>query len=105
MRRSGAGGGKFMRISSGLLVAAAVVGLQLPASVSAADEVLVWHDLLLDTYRLMGGCPCPLSRVGGMTSGAIFDAVNSIDGSYQPYLTSVPASPTASKEAAVAQAA
>lgn len=40
-----------------------------------------------------------------MTSGAIFDAVNSIDGSYQPYLTSVPASPTASKEAAVAQAA
>lgn len=72
---------------------------------SADDEVLIWNSMLLDTYRSMGGCPCPLSRIGALTSVAVFEAVNSIDGSYEPYLASLPASSTASKEAAVATAA
>jgi hypothetical protein len=36
---------------------------------------------------------------------AVYDAVNSIDQSYTPYLAKVPAPPSASEEAAVAQAA
>lgn len=94
-----------MRLRGLLMVASALAAVSVPLSAQAEDEVLVWNELLLDTYRLMGGCPCPLSRIGAMMSGAVFDAVNSIDGSYQPYLSSVPASPTASKEAAAAQAA
>ncbi len=40
-----------------------------------------------------------------MMHAAMFDAVNSIDGTYTPYLTDVPGSPNASLEAAAAQAA
>ncbi|MBK8230169.1 MAG: phosphatase PAP2 family protein [Candidatus Eisenbacteria bacterium] len=87
---------------SWFVAAAAIAALSAPAK---ADEVLVWNDLLLDTYRSMGGCPCPLARIGAMMSAAVFDAVNSIDGGYEPYLVSIPASSAASKEAAAAQAA
>jgi hypothetical protein len=41
-----------------------------------------------------------------MVQGAVYDAVNSIDGGHQPYLAGLPAaSPSASKDAAVATAA
>ena len=40
-----------------------------------------------------------------MVHGAIYDAVNAIDGRHQPYLPQPPASPTASLDAAVAAAA
>jgi hypothetical protein len=41
----------------------------------------------------------------GMVHAAMFDAVNSIDHRYRPYLTQLPASPSTSKEAAAASAA
>src|SRR5215207_800855 len=41
----------------------------------------------------------------GMMHLAMFDAVNSIEGSYTPYLTDVPGSQNASVQAAAAQAA
>jgi hypothetical protein len=44
-------------------------------------------------------------RSYAMMHAAMFDAVNSIDGTYTPYLTDVPGSPNASLEAAAAQAA
>ena len=41
-----------------------------------------------------------------MVHGAVYDAVNAIDGGHQPYLDGLPpASPSASQEAAVATAA
>lgn len=88
-----------------IMIALFAFGSFQSAGPARADEVIVWHQLLLDTYRSMGGCPCPLSRIGALMSVSIFDAVNSIDGSYEPYLVSIEASPNASKEAAVAQAA
>lgn len=74
------------------------------------DEVLYWNNVLLDLYRLdFGtGCPGPLVRKGTIVQTAIFDAVNSIDRTYQPYVgfVTVPgAGSTASKEAAVMAAA
>jgi hypothetical protein len=45
------------------------------------------------------------TRPYAMMHAAIFDAVNSIDGSYTPYLIDVPGSRRASQEAAAAQAA
>src|SRR5438105_10059705 len=44
-------------------------------------------------------------RVMGMVHAAMFDAVNSIEGRYRPYLVQLPAAPTTSKEAAAAAAA
>jgi hypothetical protein len=41
----------------------------------------------------------------GMVHAAMFDAVNSIDRRYRPYLVQLPAAPTTSKEAAAAAAA
>jgi hypothetical protein len=40
-----------------------------------------------------------------MTHTAMFDAVNSIEPKYRPYLSQLPASPNASKQAAAAAAA
>ncbi len=45
------------------------------------------------------------TRPFAMTSVAVFDAVNSIDNRYRPYLVSVDAAPGASRAAAAAQAA
>jgi hypothetical protein len=45
----------------------------------------------------------PLSLA--MVQGAVYDAVNAIEGGHQPYLVSPPANPSDSKEAAVATAA
>ncbi|MBB5873768.1 membrane-associated phospholipid phosphatase [Allocatelliglobosispora scoriae] len=42
-----------------------------------ADHVLYWNDVLLRTYRQVGGAPTPLARAGAMMHGAIYDAANS----------------------------
>jgi len=44
-------------------------------------------------------------RTMGLVHAAMFDAVNSIQPRYQPYLVQLPADPTASREAAAAAAA
>src|SRR5712675_48900 len=44
-------------------------------------------------------------RVMGMVHAAMFDAVNSIERRYRPYLVQLPADPATSKEAAAAAAA
>ena len=49
--------------------------------------------------------PPPAERLVAMTQVAMFDAVNSIERKYQPYLVQLPARATASKEAAAAAAA
>lgn len=71
-----------------------------------ADAVTRWNDVLLKVIRQVGGFPGPVSRGGAMMHGAIYDAVNSIAPStHRPYLVSVPATPGASIQAAVAYAA
>src|SRR5258705_3553475 len=49
--------------------------------------------------------PYAAYRMMGMVHAAMFDAVNSIDRSYRPYLVQLPADPATSKEAAAAAAA
>ena len=49
--------------------------------------------------------PTRLSRVMAIVQAAVFDAVNSIEPEYTPYLIQVPAPPGASMDAAVAEAA
>ncbi len=71
----------------------------------SANVVTDWNTVWMDCVRATGGPPCPISRTGAMVHAAVYDAVNSIDRTHQPYLASIAASPNASREAAAAQAA
>lgn len=80
-------------------------GVAQPAvAAPAADPVLYWNDVLLETYRQVGGAPGPLARGGAMMHAAIYDAVNSITTAGQPYVYKTEA-PKASLRHAVAYAA
>jgi hypothetical protein len=70
-----------------------------------SDAVTHWNDVLLDVIRDVGGSPCPIARGGAMMHGAIYDAVNSIVDTHEPYLVKVQANPIASLDAAIAYAA
>src|SRR5215203_5900690 len=72
------------------------------------DVILQWNRVLTETIRTPGAHPATTIfpvRSYAMMHAAMFDAVNSIDGTYTPYLTDVPGSKNASLEAAAAQAA
>lgn len=66
---------------------------------TATDIVIGWNNVYLQSIRVTGGSPCPIARIGAMVHGAIYDAVNSIQTTHQPYLISIPAPSTASLEA------
>ncbi len=81
----------------------------------STDAVLAWNAILLQANANdfdpavvsppdQKG-PARTARAFAIVHAAIFDAVNSIDGSYAPYLTQIHASPSSSIEAAVAQSA
>ena len=71
------------------------------------DVVLRWNRVLMETVRTPGQHPATIMPVRSyaIMHAAIFDAVNSIDGTYTPYLIDVPGSKNASIEAAAAKAA
>ena len=71
------------------------------------DVILQWNRVLMETILTPGQHPATIMPVRSyaMMHAAMFDAVNSIDGSYTSYLTDVPGSQNASIEAAAAQAA
>jgi hypothetical protein len=79
-----------------------------PKSNSSGENVILqWNRVLQETIRSPGQQPSTIFPVRSfaMMHAAMFDAVNSIDGSYTPYLTDVPGTKHASLEAAAAQAA
>jgi len=118
MRRSMHRSGARRRLAGLTTVAMIAVAALIPAAaVRAAAEptnmVLVWNEnavIVLSTAPTatppgLGNAP-PLSPLHlAMVHGAIYDAVNAIDGGHKPYLEGLSAPSTASKAAAVAQAA
>src|SRR5688500_7327751 len=101
-----------------LLLFAMLVSIQPTASPIAAmnhqmedhtteDVILQWNRVLAETLVVPGQQPSTIvaARSYAMMHGAMFDAVNSIDGSYHPYLVDVPGTKNASVEVAAAQAA
>ena len=70
----------------------------------SGDVVLHWNELLLQSLPFQPP-QVPLSRNLALVHVAMFDAVNAIDRSYEPYFAHVHASHGASLEAAAAQAA
>ncbi|HEY0658588.1 MAG TPA: vanadium-dependent haloperoxidase [Pyrinomonadaceae bacterium] len=73
----------------------------------AENVILQWNRVLQETIRTPGQHPATIFPVRSFAimHAAMFDAVNSIDRSYTPYLTDVPGARNASLEAAAAQAA
>lgn len=77
------------------------------APVFQEDVILQWNRVLMETILTPGQQPATIMPVRSyaMMHAAMFDAVNSIDGTHTSYLTDVPGSQNASIEAAAAQAA
>ena len=71
----------------------------------AADVVTDWNANALGAISASGAAPTLGSALMGMVHGAVYDAVVSIAGGYEPYLGQVEAEPDASKVAAAAAAA
>ena len=71
------------------------------------EVILQWNRVLMETILTPGQHPATIMPVRSyaIMHAAMFDAVNSIEGSHTPYLTDVPGSQNASVQAAAAQAA
>ena len=88
---------------AGPLAILLAVSLDVPPA--SADVVTDWNSIWLDCIRATGGPPTPIARAGAMVHAAVYDAVNSIDRTHEPYLASLPAPDGASEVAAAAAAA
>src|SRR5688572_24847488 len=77
------------------------------ANLPGENVILQWNRVLRETISTAGQHPATIFPVRSFAimHAAMFDAVNSIDGRYTPYLTEVPGSGRASQEAAAAKAA
>lgn len=75
--------------------------------VPGENVILQWNRVLQETQRIPGQQPATVfnTRSFAMMHVAMFDAVNSIDGTYEPYWIEISGFPRASREAAAAQAA
>ena len=92
-------------VSAALFGASLAIGAPVPA---CANVIADWDDkaLVLVTPMTAVGATSPYmaQRMMAMAHAAMFDAVNSIERRYQPYLVQLPADPATSKEAAAAAA-
>jgi hypothetical protein len=72
---------------------------------ASGDVVTDWNNQLLQAIRTNSTPPPRASRAMAMVHTSIFDAVNSIDDTHQPYHINLNMAGTTSREAAAAQAA
>jgi hypothetical protein len=73
--------------------------------VAHADVVLDWNAIAVKTAVTNGQNPFAQARYGAIVQLAVFEAVNSITGDYQPYLGTISAPAGASADAAAVEAA
>jgi hypothetical protein len=90
------------RSVSAALLGAAWIAAGAPAP-ARADVITDWDEKAVAVTLPMPVYPA--QRVMGMVHVAMFDAVNSIEPRYRPYMVQLPADPSTSKEAAAAAAA
>jgi PAP2 superfamily len=92
------------RRALGLIAACATV--LLPAASARADTVTDWNAIATTAIVTTAGqSPHAATPSLAMVQGAVYDAVNAIDGGHRPYLGAPPADPSDSKQAAAATAA
>jgi membrane-associated phospholipid phosphatase len=95
---------------AGTTVAALTAANLVPAVAEATQpvsQVVQWNRMLLVIVRTPGAQPATIhpTHSFAIMHGAIYDAVNAIDGTHKPYLVRTSASHFASQEAAAAAAA
>jgi len=88
-------------------VAGALVAMLLAPPVSRADAVTDWNEIMLTTFgsQTPPVNPFAAGRFAAITQLAVFEAVNTIEGDYKPYLSTLTAIAGASPEAAAVAAA
>jgi membrane-associated phospholipid phosphatase len=90
----------------GFAVAAlALVAGGLSTTALAQNVVVDWNQALLDSISASNTAPPAAARQMAMTQLAVFEAVNSIDRTFNPYASYIPCPNPTSKEAAAATAA
>jgi hypothetical protein len=101
-----------MALSSRRVAAAVITGVALATGVPAAtcaNVITDWDERAITVVTPMASLgntsPYMAQRMMAMVHAAMFDAVNSIERRYRPYLVQLPADPATSKEAAAAAAA
>jgi PAP2 superfamily len=82
-----------------------MLALLLGSAVASADVVLDWNVIAVDTAVANHQNPFAQARYAAIVQLAVFEAVNSITGEYQPYLGTIVAPRGASADAAAIQAA
>jgi len=95
--------------STSAIICVAWLAFGVPVSASA-NVITDWDEKAVAVVMPPGPVTVPqqvytAQRLMGMVHVAMFDAVNSIERRYQPYLVQLPADPATSKEAAAAAAA
>jgi hypothetical protein len=76
------------------------------AAPAGSASVIAWNAITIRTVATVGQQPAPASFVyAAYTQTAVYNALVAIEGGYQPYESTLPASPDASSDAAVATAA
>jgi PAP2 superfamily len=85
-------------------IAAFTLATALPLS-AHADVVTDWNKSAVDEIRKLGLGPNPATRTLAITQIAVYEAVNAITGTHEPYHASITPTLPASKEAAAASAA
>jgi hypothetical protein len=97
-----------MSRSASAIMVGAWLAFGIPVS-ATANVITDWDDkatvAVMPMAALGGTTPYMAERMMAMVHAAMFDAVNSIERRYQPYLVQLPADPATSKEAAAATAA
>ena len=87
-----------------IVAVAILVAAPVPASAQAAsDTVIEWNAMMTSTVG--GQNPFAQARFAAITQLAVFEAVNSITGEYEPYVEPIDAPAGSSAEAAAAKAA
>jgi hypothetical protein len=87
------------------LLSVLMVSILFGSAAARADAVLDWNTIAVNTAIANLQNPFAQARYGAIVQLAVFEAVNSITGEYQPYLGTITAPPGASPEAAAIEAA
>jgi hypothetical protein len=81
------------------------------STIARGDTIVDWNEVLSQTIREtatshgVNAGPGPVARASAMMFASMYDAVNSVDGTHQPYLVNLNAPAGTSREAAAATAA
>src|SRR5215470_18112864 len=87
------------------LVCLLVLSVCIGSAAARADVVLDWNEIAVNTAIANGQNPFAQARYAAIVQLAVYEAVNSIKGHYQPYLGTITAPRGASAKAAAIQAA